>query len=48
MRPFALNLLTCSVTAALLVALALPAKRTARRRARVGGLTELPWPTPGA
>jgi hypothetical protein len=27
MKPFALNLLTCSVTAALLIALALPAKR---------------------
>jgi mannan endo-1,4-beta-mannosidase len=45
MRQFALNLLTCSVTAALLVALALPAKRTLDV-ARESVVTELPWPTP--
>jgi hypothetical protein len=45
MRQFTLNLLTCSVTAVLLVALALPAKReldVARQAAPV----ELPWPRP--
>ena len=45
MRQFALNLLTCSVTAALLVALALPAKRTLDV-ARESAVAELPWPTP--
>ena len=45
MRTFALNLLTCSVTAALLVALALPAKR-ALDVARESRPVELPWPRP--
>lgn len=52
MRPFALNLLTCSVTAILLVALALPAKWTldsAREAARVAApVPEGPWPRPAA
>src|SRR3954471_17804132 len=48
MKPFALNLLTCSVTAALLIALALPAKRTldATHEARVTVPVDAPWPRP--
>jgi mannan endo-1,4-beta-mannosidase len=47
MKPFALNLLTCSVTAALLFALALPAK-WALDAAQPGAVVEAdaPWPHP--
>lgn len=49
MKPLVLNLLTCSVTAALLVALALPAKHTldaAREAAPPPPAPEAPWPRP--
>jgi hypothetical protein len=48
MKPFALNLLTCSVTAALLVALALPAKWAldASRESATVAASSAPWPHP--
>src|SRR4051794_8146994 len=50
MKPFALNLLTCSVTAVLLVALALPAKRAldAAHESAPAAATAGPWPRPAA
>jgi mannan endo-1,4-beta-mannosidase len=48
MKPFALNLLTCSVTAALLIALALPAKRTLDAARQASVAADAPWPRPAA
>jgi hypothetical protein len=48
MKPLLLNLFTCSVTAALLVALALPAKHTLEvaRETAAPAPPPLPWPRP--
>ena len=46
MKPFALNLLTLSVTLLLLVALALPAKLGARPGASRAAVSSGPWPRP--
>ena len=49
MKPFALNLLTVSVTLVLLVALSLPAKRSldaAREDGAVAATSDAPWPRP--
>ena len=46
MKPFALNLLTCSVTAALLVVLALPAARALERARQSAPAVPLEWPRP--
>jgi mannan endo-1,4-beta-mannosidase len=50
MKPFALNLLTCSVTAVLLVALALPAKWAldSVQRPVAAAAPAAPWPQPAA
>ena len=51
MKPFALNLLTLSVTLVLLVALALPAKWTfdsARENDAMTATIDAPWPRPAA
>jgi mannan endo-1,4-beta-mannosidase len=51
MKPFTLNLVTCSVTAVLLAALALPAKWTldaAREPVDAIAVADAPWPRPAA